>query len=612
LRVRACRLPAMRQPVWLAPMVLCACATARPASAKPAAPVHYRVDLSAPASQYMHVEARIPSRSTRTKLALPAWTPGSYRIRDFSKHVFGFSAESLDGKTLEVEALDKQTWEVRNGGRPFVVRYRVYTATASVRTSMLDDTHASINGASVFVFEPGKLRRPHSVELSAPEGWSVHTALPSRDGSLVADDYDILVDSPIEVGTPIVDRFELEGTAFEYVLTSPDDLQLDQARLVEESKAISGAFAEMMGGFPMQRYVFLMNVGDVGGGGLEHADSTMMMMSRTAFDKDTGYDAAARLTAHEFFHLWNVKRIHDAALGPFDYRHENYSRLLWFHEGFTETMESLAMRRSGLWTSKEYLDHIAGALTGFERKPGRDAMPLSEVSFRAWTHAYQPENNHRNETVSYYEKGDIIGVALDLKIRLASHGKGSLPGVFRRLMKRFGAVGKGITAADIERAASDEAGVDLADFFARHVDGVEPVPLVALLEEAGIGVKSRPAWLRPDGTDAPRAASKRAWAGLQLQGTTVRNVTPGSPAEASALMRGDEVIAVQGRRVKTEAALRAALGRVGPGHRATLTAFRGSRLVDLDVELQDNPHRIVTLALPTEPGPVLRSWLALD
>lgn len=601
----------MRQPLWLAPMVLCACATARPASAKPTAPVHYRVDLSAPASQYMQVEARVPSRSARTQLALPAWTPGSYRIRDFAKHVFGFSAESLDGKPLEVEALDKQTWEVRNGGRPFVARYRVYAATPSVRTSMLDDTHASINGASVFVFEPGKLGRPHRVDVTAPEGWTVHTALPRRDGSFVANDYDTLIDSPIEVGTPAVDRFELEGTAFEYVLTSPDDLNLDRARLVDESKAISGAFAQMMGGFPMKRYVFLMNIGDVGGGGLEHADSTMMMMNRTAFDKESGYDRAARLTAHEFFHLWNVKRIHDAALGPFDYQHENYSRLLWFHEGFTETMESLAMRRSGLWTSREYLDHIASSITAFQRKPGRDAMPLSEVSFRAWTHAYQPENNHRNETVSYYDKGDIVGVALDLKIRLTSHGKGSLPGVFRRLMKRFGSAGKGITAKDIEQAASEEAGADLSEFFAKHVDGVEPVPIVALLEAAGIVVKSRSAWTLADGTSAPRAASKRAWAGLELQGTKVRNIAPSSPAQRAAVIRDDEIIAVQGRRVTSEAALRTALGRVGSGHRATLTAFRGSRLVELEIELEDNPHRTITLELPEEPGPIVRGWLDL-
>lgn len=599
----------MRTPLWLAPLVLGACATARPAAARSSAPVQYRVDLTHGATQYVHVQARIPSKAARTKLALPAWTPGSYKIRDFAKHVYGLSATSIDGRPLQVELVDKQTWEVRNGGEPFDVRYRVFAATPSVRTSLLDDTHASINGASIFVFEPGKLGRPRRVEIEAPQGWTVHTALPSRDGALLADDYDVLVDSPIEVGTPTVARYDQGGTAFEYVLTSPDALKLDRARLLDDARALTAAFGEMMGGFPMKRYVFLMHVGDEGGGGLEHADSTMMMMRSAAFERSSGYDRAARLLAHEFFHLWNVKRIHDEALGPFDYLSETYTRLLWFHEGFTETMESLAMRRSGLWTQQEYLDHVGRSLSSYSRKPGRDAMPLAETSFRAWTHGYQPEKNHRNETISYYEKGDLLGVCLDLRIRLASEGKGSLPGVFRRLMREYAEQGKGITAQAVVDAASAEAGVDLSPFFARYVEGVEPLPLRALLEEAGVVVKARPVWTKAGGADLPDAAAKRAWTGLELAGTTVRNVVPSSPAEAAAVMRGDEIIAVQGRRVTSEDALRHALGRVGPGARASLTAFRGSRLLELELDVQESPHRIYTLSLPAEPGPALKSWL---
>jgi len=602
----------MRTPLWLAPLVLGACATARPVAAKSKAPVQYRVDVRDAASQYVHVEARIPSRAKATTLALPAWTPGSYRIRDFGKHVYGFSAQTLGGEPLEVDMVDKHSWRVRNGGAAFVVRYRVYAATPSVRTSMLDDTHASLNGASVFVFEPGATTRPHQVELQAPDGWQVFTALPSTDGRYVATDYDQLVDSPIEIGTPSVDRFDVQGTAFEYVLTSPADVPLDRARLVSDTKAVTAAFAEMMGGFPMQRYVFLMHVGDTGGGGLEHADSTMMMMRSAAFDSESGYERAARLVAHEFFHLWNVKRIHDAVLGPFDYLQENYTRLLWFHEGFTETMESQALRRSGLWSAQQYLDHVARNLGTYERKPGRDAMPLSEVSFRAWTHGYQPENNHRNETISYYEKGDLLGIALDLRIRLASNGKGSLPGVFRRLMKSHAGHGKGITANDIVSAASAEAGTDLTAFFEDYVDGVKPLPVRALLQQAGVVVKDRPVWQRADGTDLPDAKVKRAWAGLELSGTTVRNVQPGSPARAASVMRGDELIAVGGRRVKSESALRTALGRVGPGGRTTITAFRGSRLVEFDLELKESPYRIYTASLPEQPSAVLRGWLALE
>ena len=338
----------MRLPLWIAPLVISACATARPASAKPGAPVRFGVGLTDPAAQYVHIEATFPSRSARTRLAMPAWTPGSYRIRDFAKHVFGFAARTTQGAPLPVRAIDKQTWEVDNDGVPFVVRYRVYAATPSVRTSVLDDTHAALNGASLFVFEPGATERPHLVRFTAPDDWQVFTALPLRDGAYVAESYDQLVDSPFEVGTPTVDRFDVDGTAFEYVLTSPADLSLDRARLVQDAGALTRTFSEMMGGLPMRRYVFFMHVGDQGGGGLEHADSTMMMMRSAEFDTAAGYSNAARLLAHEFFHLWNVKRIRDRNLGPFDYLHETYSRLLWFHEGLTETMEALAMRRSSV------------------------------------------------------------------------------------------------------------------------------------------------------------------------------------------------------------------------------------------------------------------------
>ncbi len=597
--------------LWLAPLVLAACATARPASARPAKPVRYTVEIADAASQYLEVRARFPGPAKQTKLALPAWTPGSYKVREFAKHIYELAAIGEDGTALPVTPVDKQTWRVGNGGKPFEVRYRVYAATASVRNSYVDDTHASINGASVFVFEPGKEARPREVSIKAPEGWTLHSALPRSGDVFTAPDYDTLVDGPIEAGTPTVDRFSVDGTDFEYVLTGADDFAIDRARLVSDAKSISRTLGEMMGGFPMKRYVFLMHINDVGGGGLEHADSTMMMMRRSAFDRDDAYGSAARLTAHEFFHLWNVKRIHDRVLGPFDYLHENYSSLLWFHEGFTETMESLAMRRSGLWSTQDYLDHVAQRYTAYLRKPGRNAMPLSEVSFRAWTHAYQPEGNHRNETISYYEKGDIVGIALDLEIRLRSNGQGSLPGMFRRLVKQVGPDGDGITAQDVIAAASAEAGGDVSDFFARYVDGVEPIPLPALLERAGVTVKDRPEWTSAKGTDATDAASKRAWVGLSLRGTTVRNLDPGSPSARAGLVRNDDVIAINGRKVTSEATLRAALGRIGPGKTAMFSVFRGSRLVTLEVSVEENPHRIFTLAVPDEASRVARAWLAL-
>ncbi len=597
--------------MWLTPLVLAACATARPTTARASQTVRYRVEIPDPTSQYLEVEAHLPGGSKHTDLALPAWTPGSYLIRDFGKHVYDLAAQTESGAALPVTPTDKHTWRVRNRGRAFVVRYRVFAATRSVRTSHVDDTHASLNGASVFVFEPGKTARPREVEVVPPPGWSVHSALDGPAHALVAASYDALVDAPIEMGTPWVHTFDADGTRFEYVLTGADTAPVDTARLTHDAESIVSTMGEMMGGFPMKRYVFFMQLTDEGGGGLEHASSTMMMMRRTAFDTDDAYERATRLTAHEFFHLWNVKRIHDQQLGPFDYLQENYSRLLWFHEGFTETMESLAMRRSEQWSAQQYLDKLAQHYTAYRRKPGRNAMPLGEISMRAWTHAYQPEINHPNVTISYYDKGDLLGVALDLEIRLRSDGRGSLLGVFRRLMRDFGSAGRGITQQDIIEAASAEAGSDVTTFFERYVEGTEELPVPELLERAGITVQARPPWRRRDGKPARNASRLRAWLGVKLRDHEVRNVVPDGPAAQAGLMRGDEIVAVQGRRTDDETDVRRELGRVGPGHTAVLSVFRGQRLLELSAMVAENPERTYAFALPEQPSSVVRRWLQL-
>lgn len=592
-------------------VTLAACATARPTEARAAAPVHYRVEIPDPSSQYFEVEARVPSRQNHTDLALPAWTPGSYLIRDFGKHVYDLQAEGEDGSTLVVEARDKHTWRVRNGRKPFVVHYRVFAAERSVRTSHIDNTHASINGASVFVFEPGHTDRAREVEIVAPSGWRSHSALARRGNVFSAPDYDTLVDGPIELGTPEIFHFDVGDTAFEYVLSGASEAPVDAQRLVDDAKTIATTLGEMMGGLPMRRYVFFMQVTQDGGGGLEHATSTVMMMRRASFDRDDAYDRASRLTAHEFFHLWNVKRIHDRVLGPFDYLHENYSRLLWFHEGFTETIESQAMLRSGIWSQQDYLDHVAKRFTAYSRKPGRNAMPLSEISMRAWTHAYQPAPNHPNVTISYYEKGDIVGIALDLEIRTRSGGKGSLAGVFRRLMRDFAAQGKGIESADIVAAASAEAGEDLSDFFKRYVEGTEPVPLPLLLRNAGLEVTMRSPWTNAQGEPIANADRKRAWIGVQLRGNVIRNRVPATPASDAGLMRGDEIVAVQGRRTDAEAEVRRELGRAGVGSTIELSVFRDDQLMTLPITVQENPHRIMTLRTPKDPSAATKAWLGL-
>jgi predicted metalloprotease with PDZ domain len=595
---------------------LTACALPRRAQARPPAakaPVHYHVEIPAPHQQYVHVamEVAAPGGGS-SRVAMPAWTPGSYLIRDFARHVYDLRAETTKGgRALAVARLDKQTWRVEHGGRPFTVRYRVFAAEASVRTSHVDDLHASLIGASLFLYVVDELGRPATVDVTLPPGWSAHTALaaagdaPAGSARFSAPDYDALVDAPIELGTPKVQRFTQGGTTFEYVLTGAEGTAIDVERLAADAGRVAAAQGELMGGFPFERYVFLMRVSPHGGGGLEHASSTSMMMRRADFDDDGGYARAARLAAHELFHAWNVKRIHDRALGPFDYAKETHSRLLWLHEGCTETMEAQSLLRAGLVTPAAHVRNLGERWTDYVEQPGRNHDPISAISFEAWIKAYKPAHNHANVAVSYYEKGDLIGVALDLELRLraAAHGReGSLAGLLRRLMKSHGATGRGIDEVDVIAAADAEAGEDMAWFFARYVDGTEELPLPEILVRAGIEVRATAPWLDAEGrplAELTRAQrSQRIHSGLQLsEDARVRNVEPGSPADAAGLMHDDEIVAVDGLEARTRAAVLARLADHDPGAEVTLALFRSGRLVERTVTLAESPARTYELEL---------------
>ena len=577
--------------VWfilLSSFWIVACAYAAPAQARARRPVRYTLSIPEPQTQYVEVALHVADPSGKqTAVAMPAWTPGSYLVRDYAKHVYGVQAQGAGGRAVRVEKLDKQTWQVVHGGRPFTLRYRIYAAEHSPRTSHVDDRHASINGASVFMYLVGELARPAELAVEPPPGWGVHTALPAAgDGTFAAPDYDTLVDAPLELGTPQVRTFEVDGTRFEYVLTGADAAGADVDRLAGDAETIVASFGDLMGGFPMKRYVFLMSFTQRGGGGLEHADSTMMLMRRRAFASEEAYAQSARLTAHEFFHLWNVKRIHDKALGPFDYTRENHSRLLWFHEGFTDTAESLALIHAGLVSPKEHLERLARQWTRYRRKPGRNRVPVSEISFDAWTQLYKPETNHRLEIVSYYQKGELLGVALDLEIRRRAQQNGragDLFGVFRRLMESHGAKSRGIELEEIVHAASKEAGEDMSQFFERHVLGTTEVPLLELLPEFGVEIEAK--------------AADKPWAGLRLEGTQVRGVDPQSPAAKAGLMPGDEIVAADGFRTADEGAIRRRFEIAGNGRGVALHVFRDGRLLERQLTLRDDPRRTYTFAL---------------
>ncbi len=609
----------LRRPLVLA-AALAACAAAPPAAgplatssaAAPRRQVAYTLEIPSPTEQWVHVSMTVARpKGLRSQVAMPAWTPGSYLVRDHARHVDGLRAEDLAGRPLPVTRVDKQTWRIDHGLQGFRVRYRVFADEPGVRTSHVDDRHATLNGTSLFLYLVGETKRPARVELTLPAGWQAHSALdpdPAAAGvaRFSAPDYDALVDAPFVLGAPELRSFTVAGARIELVFDAAAGSNADTARIAANLQKIVTAFADMMGGLPLRRYVFLLVADDTGDGGLEHANSTLMRVPRDMFSGPDGYTRVDHLAAHEFFHLWNAKRLRDADLLPYDYRGEDYTRLLWFHEGFTETMEQQALLRAGLLAPDIYLRDLASSWTAYLRKPGRNHSPLTELSHDAWIKAYKPSPSHGNTVISYYEKGHYLGLCLDLELRLrsAQHGhKGSLTGLFRRLMQSHGAPPRGLTQADIIAAASAEAGEPMHEFFARHVDAAAELPLPDLLAKIGVRVTSE--------------APGKAHSGLVLEPErTVKNIEPGSPAAAAGLMLGDELVAVAGLRVRTGDEALARLGERAPGERVELALFRGGRLERRSLTLAADPHRSFRFelapdaALTPQTLGLRRAWLA--
>ncbi|MEO8214396.1 MAG: PDZ domain-containing protein, partial [Myxococcales bacterium] len=574
--------------------------------------IRYRVSMPDPQSHHYQVEMRVPAlpdRMTAT-IVFPAWAPGSYMIRDFARHLYGLRITDQQGRPLGFDRLDKQRWSITTGGAPFVIHYQVFAFETSVRTSFLDDSHAYWNGSSLFFTVEGAERLPCRVEVAAPHDWLVSTALPRatapegrRPGkaaspkagekpaggvvapTFLAAHYDELVDSPFVVGTHAVYKFRVDGTAFELALYGRTNA--DPRRLVEVLRRVVRATGEIFGGFPFDRYLFIVHALPVGSGGLEHKASVTMDIAGLSFEDEKGYHRFADLAAHEFFHVWNVKRLHDPVLGPFDYTRENYTRLLWFHEGFTDYLANVIILRAGITDEPAFWGWIAEDWLKYARRPGRSETPLAELSFEAWIKLYKPAENHVNRAVSYYEKGLWVGMALDLELRLASGGRRGLPELFRWLWDRAGRREAAVTEADVRAAARALAGRSLDRFFERYIHGTDELPLPALWRRAGLTVELTAPWSTDSGERDPvKRRRARSWSGAAVQGqgyiqgterAVVRNVVPGSPAAASGLTFGDEIVAVGGDRVNA-ATFERRLADHPPGTRVEIAYFRRDQL----------------------------------
>jgi predicted metalloprotease with PDZ domain len=594
-------------------------------------PITYRVAMTAPVDHEYEITMDVPALPERDEvdIVFPAWAPGSYMVRDFVRHVYRLAVTDARGRGLPARRLDKQRWRVRSLGRAFRVRYRVFAFEASVRTSFLDDSHAYWNGTSLFFFVDGELGRPCRVVVAAPARWRVDTALPAVRGARatwLAADYDELVDSPFEVGTHEHRQFTVGRATFELALYGRTNA--DVARLVEILRRVVVATGHIFGGrFPFRRYLFIVHALPAGSGGLEHRASVTMDIAGLSFEDETGYHRFADLAAHEFFHAWNVKRLRDATLGPFDYTRENYTRLLWLHEGFTDYLANVIILRAGVTRPQHFFRWISDDWPKFATRPGRNETSLDELSFEAWVKQYRPSENHVNRAVSYYEKGLWVGMALDLTLRLRTHGRRGLPELFRALWRDLRGRDWVVTEDDVRAAAravvgpgdglrarhDTEAVID--DFFERYVHGTAELRLPVLWRRAGLTVREQAEW-EGDDVDAVRGARARAWTGIALytDRTTIRNVVPGSPAARAGLKFNDDIVAVDGARVSA-ATFAKRVGDRRPGARARISYFRRDELREAKLTLVESPERKLVVApdpeAPARASAIWRGWLGV-
>ena len=565
-------------------------------------PVSYRVTLPHPHSHLFEVQAHFPATTAELTVALPVWTPGSYLVREYSRHVQDLAVVGLDDKPVAWSRTDKRSIRVQAGGRPFRMNYKVYANELTVRTSHLDGSHGYFNGATLFYYCEEFRAREHRVAVLAPAGWNVSTSLKRQGSEFLAPDYDELVDAPFEMGPHTPLSFVAAGIPHRVVIWG--DPVLDTAKLTADLARVCEEEAKFFGGLPMKDYTFFIYATDKGRGGLEHKNSTALLYPRHGFATPKGWEDFLTLAAHEYFHLWNVKRIKPRAFVPFDYGKEAYTTLLWAFEGGTSYYDNLLVRRAGLMSPARYLTRLGESLTSLHSTPGRKALPLADASYLAWVKHYRPDENTGNTAISYYLKGEIVCLLLDLTLREATQGKKSLDDVYRLLWSRYGDE-SGVPEDGVERAAQEVAGIDLAPFFEASLRGTSDLDY-RVLNHVGLEVRFRQRESSGDkGGTPPRVKSNEAkpkgWLGVTAKaGSAIATVTDASPAMRAGLYPDDEVVALDGHRCDA-GTLSVRCEDKAPGDTVRVTLFRRERMMEVAVTLGDKPAEAAYLARVEKP-----------
>ena len=575
-------------------------ASGAPALAADDAPVECLLAFNQRRRHLAEVAVRLPVRGRdRMTLRMAVWTPGSYLVRDYARHIEGLVAR-LDGRPVALTKVATNRWTVpTRGGETLQLGYAVYGRDMSVRGNWIEADFAMINGAPTIISAVGDEARPHELTVLLPKPWKrAVSALPRARGQehrFRAESYDQLVDSPLVCGNPKVYRFRAAGKPHRLVTVGERGVW-PGARAARDVKRIVEAHARFWGSLPYERYTFFNMITEAGGG-LEHSASTLMMTHRHGADSRKGYLGWLGLVSHEFFHTWNVKRLRPVTLGPFNYDGPNYTRSLWVVEGLTTYYSDILLARAGLASESEVLDRMSRLVKRVQQTPGRRVQSLSDASFDAWIKFYKPDENSRNTAISYYSKGAVVGLLLDARIRLATGGARSLDDVMRAAMKRWSG-GRGYRPEEFEALCSKIAGVELGAFFDRAVRSTKELDYTPALKAFGLS------FAPPSKSQASLGLRTRSDGGR----LRVAGVQRGDAGDRAGINVDDELIAMDGFRL-SEAFLAERLKRKSPGDRVTLLIARRGVLRTLTVKLGRTDPRSWRFVAEPEGQATRERWL---
>jgi predicted metalloprotease with PDZ domain len=545
------------------------------------ASIAYTVSLSSPEQHLVAVQMFLPAGTAQRELQLPVWN-ALYQVRDFAQYVNWVRAKDRAGNPLLVREVNISRWQIEGASGGAIVEYQIYVDSPGPFNAQLNSHHAFFNLAELLMYPVDARSAPMDVRFSSiPKGWRIATPLASiADAEFTAQNYDRLVDSPVEIGTFQESDFD-EGGGHYRVIVDADSADYNMTKIVAALHKIVAAATSWMSDRPFENYMFIYHFPHgSGGGGMEHAFSTAIDLNAPSMKQSL--DALNGVTAHEFFHLWNVKRIRPQTLEPVDYTKENYTRALWFCEGVTSTAEGIVELRAGLLDEKEYLYQLGEQITELERRPAHLTQSAEDSSLDAWLEGYG--YYHRPaRSVSYYNKGELLGVMLDLAVREASDGRASLREVMQWMNENYAKKGRFYNdSAGVLEAADAVSHSDLTSFFTKYVSGTEEIPWDDVFRSVGLRVESFPNTVADAGFTASR----------NFDGPmSVSEVTPGSEAEHAGLQVGDIIIELQGRAAGQES--REQLAALNPGDTLTLRV-RSRRGGDRELKWKVGSHQEIS------------------